>query len=95
MNTMTINGYQAVISFDPDIQMFRGAFVGLNGGAISMLGIWRGCSVKVRFHYAYFLKRVSVAVSNHASAFQANFRYGLILPRMRPLPLPLLRMGRV
>ena len=33
MNTMTINGYQAVISYDPDIQMFRGEFVGLNGGA--------------------------------------------------------------
>ncbi|TQV64702.1 MAG: type II toxin-antitoxin system HicB family antitoxin [Halothiobacillaceae bacterium] len=33
MNTMTINGYQAVISFDPDIQMFRGEFIGLNGGA--------------------------------------------------------------
>lgn len=33
MNTMTINGYQAVISFDSDIQMFRGEFVGLNGGA--------------------------------------------------------------
>ncbi len=33
MNTMTINGYQAIISFDPDIQMFRGEFVGLNGGA--------------------------------------------------------------
>jgi predicted HicB family RNase H-like nuclease len=33
MNTMTINGYQAVISFDPDIQMFRGEFVCLNGGA--------------------------------------------------------------
>lgn len=33
MNTMTINGYQAVISFDPSIQMFRGEFVGLNGGA--------------------------------------------------------------
>lgn len=33
MNTMTINGYQAVIAFDPDIQMFRGEFVGLNGGA--------------------------------------------------------------
>jgi predicted HicB family RNase H-like nuclease len=33
MNTMTINDYQAVISFDPDIQMFRGEFVGLNGGA--------------------------------------------------------------
>ncbi|MDP1651461.1 MAG: type II toxin-antitoxin system HicB family antitoxin [Rhodocyclaceae bacterium] len=33
MNTMTISGYQAVITFDPDIQMFRGEFVGLNGGA--------------------------------------------------------------
>lgn len=30
---MTINGHRAVISFDPDIQMFRGEFVGLNGGA--------------------------------------------------------------
>lgn len=33
MNIMTINGYQAVIAFDPDIQLFRGEFVGLNGGA--------------------------------------------------------------
>lgn len=33
MNTMNINGYQAIIAFDPDIQMFRGEFVGLNGGA--------------------------------------------------------------
>ncbi len=33
MNTMTIKGYQAVIAFDPDLQMFRGEFVGLNGGA--------------------------------------------------------------
>ena len=32
-NIMTINGYQAVIAFDPDIQMFRGEFAGLNGGA--------------------------------------------------------------
>jgi len=32
-NTMLINGYQAVITFDPDIQMFRGEFLGLNGGA--------------------------------------------------------------
>lgn len=32
-NTMTIDGYQAVITFDPDMQMFRGEFLGLNGGA--------------------------------------------------------------
>ncbi len=33
MNTMEINGYRAVIQYDPDIDMFRGEFVGLNGGA--------------------------------------------------------------
>jgi predicted HicB family RNase H-like nuclease len=32
-NVMTINGYQAVITYDPDIKMLRGEFVGLNGGA--------------------------------------------------------------
>ncbi|MCF8014158.1 MAG: type II toxin-antitoxin system HicB family antitoxin [Chromatiaceae bacterium] len=30
---LTIQGYSAVIAFDPDIGMFRGEFVGLNGGA--------------------------------------------------------------
>ena len=32
-NTTEIEGYRAVIEFDPDIEMFRGEFVGLNGGA--------------------------------------------------------------
>ena len=30
---MEIDGYKAVIQFDPDIEMFRGEFVGINGGA--------------------------------------------------------------
>ena len=33
MNMMEIDGYRAVISYDPDIEMFRGEFIGLNGGA--------------------------------------------------------------
>ncbi len=32
-NTIEIDGYEAVARFDPDIDMFRGEFVGLNGGA--------------------------------------------------------------
>lgn len=32
-NMMDIEGYRAVIHFDPDIEMFRGEFIGLNGGA--------------------------------------------------------------
>jgi predicted HicB family RNase H-like nuclease len=30
---MTIDGYQATISYDETIDMFRGEFIGLNGGA--------------------------------------------------------------
>ena len=33
MNMMEINGYKAVIAYDPEIEMFRGEFVSLNGGA--------------------------------------------------------------
>ncbi len=33
MNLMEINGYKAIIQYDPEIEMFRGEFVGLNGGA--------------------------------------------------------------
>ncbi|AUN95123.1 DNA repair protein [Pseudazoarcus pumilus] len=32
-NTMTINDHLAVINYDPEVEMFRGEFVGLNGGA--------------------------------------------------------------
>ena len=31
VNAMEINGYKAVIQYDPDIEMFRGEFVDLNG----------------------------------------------------------------
>lgn len=33
INTMDIDGHKAVISYDPDLGMFRGEFVDLNGGA--------------------------------------------------------------
>lgn len=32
-NVMTISGHPAVIVYDPEIEMFRGEFVNLNGGA--------------------------------------------------------------
>ena len=32
-STMELGGYEAAIWFDPDIEMFRGGFVGLNRGA--------------------------------------------------------------
>jgi len=33
INLMEIDGFRAVIKYDPEIEMFRGEFVGLNGGA--------------------------------------------------------------
>ena len=33
INQMTIDGVKAVITYDSDIDMFRGKFLGLNGGA--------------------------------------------------------------
>ena len=33
INQMSINGYIAVITYDSDIDLFRGEFIGLNGGA--------------------------------------------------------------
>lgn len=33
MNIIEINGYRAVVQYDPNIDMFRGEFIGLNGGA--------------------------------------------------------------
>ena len=33
INLMEINGYRAVIKYDPEIEMFRGEFIGLNGSA--------------------------------------------------------------
>lgn len=32
-NVMTIDGQKAVIQYDPEIEMFRGEFTGLTGGA--------------------------------------------------------------
>ncbi len=33
INIMDFDGYRAVIKYDPEIDMFRGEFKGLNGGA--------------------------------------------------------------
>jgi len=32
-NVMEIEGYKATVQYDPEINMFRGEFIGLNGGA--------------------------------------------------------------
>lgn len=33
INTMDFDGFHAVIKYDPEIELFRGEFIGLSGGA--------------------------------------------------------------
>lgn len=70
MNTMTINGYQAVIAFDPDIQLFRGEFVGLNGGADFYAGDVEGLKHEGEISLRVFLEaceRRGIAPRKHFS----------------------------
>lgn len=32
-NLIEIGGYKAIVAFDPEVDLFRGEFLGLNGGA--------------------------------------------------------------
>ncbi len=56
INTMKIDGHQAVIVFDPEIDMFRGEFVGLNGGADFYASDVKGLHKEGAASLAVFLK---------------------------------------
>lgn len=60
-NTMKIGGQQAVITYDPDIEMFRGEFVGLNGGAdfyaADVAGLHREGEISLRVFFDECTKR--------------------------------------
>ena len=47
-NIMNINGYDAVINYDPEIEMFRGEFINLNGGADFYAADIKGLGLRCR-----------------------------------------------
>ena len=49
-------GYKAVITYDPEIEMFRGEFVGLNGGADFYAADAEGLRKEGRISLDVFLK---------------------------------------
>lgn len=49
-------GYKAVIAYDPEIEMFRGEFVGLNGGADFYARDAEGLKREGRLSLAVFLR---------------------------------------
>lgn len=56
INVMKIDGYDAVINYDPDIEMFRGEFINLNGGADFYAEDIHGLQTEGKTSLAMFLK---------------------------------------
>lgn len=55
-NIMKIDGYEAVINYDAEIEMFRGEFVNLNGGADFYASDIKGLHDEGRASLNMFLK---------------------------------------
>jgi predicted HicB family RNase H-like nuclease len=94
MNTMTINGYQAVIAFDPDIQMFRGEFVGLNGGADFYAKDVDGLRREGEISLRVFLEACAEDGVDPRKHFSGKFSCVSIPNSTRPPPSPLRLMDK-
>jgi len=82
-NIMEIDGHKAVVTFDPDIGMFRGEFLGLSGGAdfyatdvegllregrTSLKAYLQACEERGVAPYKRFSGRFNVRISNDLHA---------------------------
>lgn len=73
INTMTINGYRAVIQYDPEIELFRGEFVGLNGGADFYASDIEGLKREGEISLRVFLEMCEEDGVNPSRAFSGKF----------------------
>ena len=55
MNMMEINNYRAMVQYDPEIEMFRGEFIGLNGGADFYANDIKGLKEEAKISLKVFL----------------------------------------
>jgi hypothetical protein len=56
MNVMTIDSHHAKLEFDPDLDMFRGEILGLNGGADFYGKPQKSCAQSSSARYRLFLR---------------------------------------
>ena len=55
MNVMEIDNYRAMVQYDPEIEMFRGEFIGLNGGADFYANDIKGLKKEAKISLKVFL----------------------------------------
>jgi predicted HicB family RNase H-like nuclease len=56
INVIDVDGEKAVVAFDPDLQMFRGEFVGLTGGADFYADTVQGLLAEARTSLSLYLE---------------------------------------
>lgn len=71
INQMTINGVKAVTIYDSDIGLFRGEFIGLNGGADFYAANAEGLRREGRFRLKYLWRPVRMTELNHFKTYCA------------------------
>jgi predicted HicB family RNase H-like nuclease len=73
ISVMEIDGYKAIIKYDPEISMFRGEFIGLNGGADFYAASVEGLLKEGRKSLKVFLKMCAEDGVNPRRKFSGRF----------------------
>ncbi len=73
ISVMEIDGYKAVIKYDPEIGMFRGEFIGLSGGADFYATSVEGLRKEGRKSLKVFLKMCAEDGVNPRRKFTGRF----------------------
>jgi predicted HicB family RNase H-like nuclease len=73
ISVMEIDGYKAVIKYDPEIGLFRGEFIGLNGGADFYASSVEGLRKEGRKSLKVFLKMCAEDGVNPRRKFTGRF----------------------
>ena len=91
INQMTINGVKAVITYDSDIDLFRGEFIGLNGGADFYAADAEGLrreGAKERFRLKYLWMPAGKTALNRLKSIPASLFCAFRLRITPLLPVP-------
>lgn len=73
INTMSIDGQEAVIVFDPELDMFRGEFIGLNGGADFYASDVKGLHIEGSISLRVFLETCAAKGIEPRKNFSGKF----------------------
>jgi predicted HicB family RNase H-like nuclease len=73
ISIMEIDGYKAVIKYDPEIGLFRGEFLGLNGGADFYASSVEGLRKEGKKSLKVFLKMCAEDGVNPRRKFSGRF----------------------